>query len=139
MQVRASSSGGDSEWSALGTVRTNVPPPPPVAAEVTETSTTSVTFSWSAPTHDGPAITSYDLRYREGVTGEFRDGPQDVTDTNATIPGLHPDTEYEVQVRSSSAAGDSEWSALGAIRTNMLILYDLFSLSLDLDGSAKDQ
>ena len=104
-----------------------------------ETSSSSVTVSWTAPATDGDPITGYDLRYREGSEGDWTDGPQDVTDTSATIPGLHPDTEYEVQVRSNSAAGDGEWTALGATRTNMLILYDLFSLSLDLDGSAKDQ
>ena len=96
------------------------PPPPPAAADppmVTETSTTSVTVSWLAPTHEGPAITSYDLRYRPGSDGEFTDGPQDVTGTSATITGLSPDTAYEVQVRASSAAGDGEWSDPGLGRT----------------------
>ena len=98
------------------------PPPPPApsapdAPMVTETSTTSVTVSWEEPANDGPPITSYDLRYREGSDGEFTDGPKDVTDTSATIEGLSPDTAYEVQVRASSAAGDGEWSAAGLVRT----------------------
>ncbi len=139
VQVRASSAAGDGEWSAAGTVRTNAPPPPPVASEVTETSATSVTVSWSAPTDDGPPITGYDLRYREGSDGEFTDGPQDVKDTSATIEGLSPDTAYEVQVRASGTTGDGDWSALGVLRTDVLILYDLFSLSLDLDDSEGDQ
>ena len=140
VQVRASSAAGDGEWSALGLVRTNAPPPPaPAAPVVTETSASSVAVSWSAPTDDGSPITSYDLRYREGSDGAFTDGPQDVTDTSAIIEGLSPDTAYEVQVRASSAAGDGDWSALGVLRTAVLILYDLFSLSLDLDGSEGDQ
>ncbi len=140
VQVRASSAAGDGEWSALGLVRTNAPPPPvPDAPMVTETSATSVTVSWSAPTDDGPPITGYDLRYREGSDGEFTDGPQDVTDTSATIEGLSPDTAYEVQVRASSTTGDGDWSALGVLRTDVLILYDRFSLSLDLDDSEGDQ
>ncbi len=69
----------------------------------------------------------------------FTDGPQGVTDTSATIEGLSPDTAYEVQVRASSAAGDGDWSALGVLRTAVIILYDLFSLSLDLDDSEGDQ
>ena len=93
-----------------------------------------------APTNDdGPPITGYDVRYREGSEGEWKDGPQDVTDLSAIIEGLDPDTEYEVQIRSNSAAGDGDWLALGLVRTEVLVLYDLFSLSLDLDASEKDQ
>ena len=140
VQVRASSAAGDGKWSDPGLGRTRAPPPPaPAAPTVTETSTTSVTVSWSAPTDDGPPITSYDLRYRPGSDGEFTDGPQDVTGTSATITGLSPDTAYEVQVRASSAAGDGDWSAVGTVRTRVLILNDRFSLSLDLDGSEGDQ
>ena len=127
------------EWVALSTVRTNAPPPPPVAPAVTETSSSSLTVSWTAPTTDGDPITGYDLRYRVGSAGDWTDGPQDVTNTSATIEGLDPDTEYEVQVRTKSAAGDGEWTALGMVRTEILVLYDLFSLSLDLDSSDRDQ
>ena len=139
VQVRSSSSAGDSHWSAPSTVRTSTPPPVPVSPEVTKTSSSSVTVGWTAPTHDGPPITSYDLRYRTGGEGAFTDGPQDGAEMTATIDGLDPDTEYEVQVRSSSTAGDSEWSAVGTVRTSKLILYDLFSLSLDLGSSEQDQ
>ena len=44
-----------------------------------------------------------------------------------------------VHVRSSSTAGDSEWSTLATLRTAVLILHDLFSQSLDLDDSGGDQ
>ena len=79
------------------------------------------------------------MRYRVGNGADWTEGPHDIADTTATIVGLDPDTEYEVQVRSSSATGHSEWTVLGVVRTNILILYDLFSLSLDLNGSEKDQ
>ena len=139
VHVRSSGSSGDSEWVALSTVRTNAPPPPPVAPAVTETSSSSLTVSWTAPTTDGDPITGYDLRYRVGSDGDWTDGPQDVTNTSAAIEGLDPDTEYEVQVRTKSAAGDGEWTALRTVRTEILVLYDLFSLSLDLDSSDRDQ
>ena len=139
VQVRSSGSSGDSEWVALSTVRTNAPPPPPVAPAVTETSSSRLTVSWTAPTTEGDPITGYDLRYRVGSDGDWTDGPQDVTNTSAAIEGLDPDTEYEVQVRTKSAAGDGEWTALGMVRTEILVLYDLFSLSLDLDSSDRDQ
>ena len=52
-------------------------------------STTSVLVSWVAPSNTGrPSITSYDLQYREGNTGDFMDGPQNQTGTSATISGL---------------------------------------------------
>ena len=139
VQVRASSGAGESEWSAVSTIRTHALPPPPVAPVVTETSASSVRVSWTAPTHDGPPVTSYDLRYRQGGEGDWTEGPQDVTDTSVIVEGLHPDTEYEVQIRSSSARDDSKWTALGMVRTEILILYDLFALSLDLDASERDQ
>ncbi len=114
-------------------------PPPPDAPVMSEALATSVTVSWIVPDNDGPPITSYDLRYRQGTTGQFTDGPQDVTETSAIIEGLDPDTQYEVQVRSNSTAGDSRWITLGSDRTNVLVLYDRFCLSLDLDSTEKDQ
>ena len=139
VQVRANSAAGDSDWSTLSPVRTPLPPPPPVSPRVTETSSISLTVSWTAPTTHGDPVTGYDLRYRVGSDGDWTEGPQDVTDTSATIEGLDPDTEYEVQLHSNSAAGDGEWTALDIVRTNILILYDRFSLSLDLDSSDRDQ
>ena len=140
VQVRSSSSSLHSEWSALITTRTLAPPPPPVAPEVTETTPASVTVGWTAPPADaGLPVTGYDLRYRTGINGDWMAGPPDVTGTSAIITGLEPDTEYEIQVRSNSAAGDGEWTVLGTVRTEVLILYDLFSISLDLDPSEADQ
>ncbi len=139
VQVRSSGSSGDSEWVALSTVRTAAPPLPPVDPGVTERSSSSLTVGWTAPTAEGPPITGYDVRYRVGSDGAWTDGPQDMAGTSAIIEGLEPDTAYEVQVRSSSAAGNGEWAPLVMARTEVLILYDLFSVSLDLDSSAGHQ
>ena len=65
------------------------------------------------------------------------DGPQDVIGTSAIIMGLSPNTEYEVQVRASNAAGDGDWSPVGTVQT--AVQDDRFFLSLDLDGSEGDQ
>ena len=67
-------------------------------------------MSWTAPTNTGPDIDNYDLRYREGTTGSFTNGPQNVTDTSAAIGSLDAGTSYQVQVRATNAEGDSEWS-----------------------------
>ena len=99
-----------------------------------------MTIGWTAPAaDDGLPVTGYDVRYREGSEGEWKDGPRDVTEVSAIIEGLEPDTGYEVRVRSNSTAGDGDWLSLGSVRTDILVLYDLLSLSLDLDASEKDQ
>ena len=95
----------------------NEPPTAPAAPAVAgiSGSTTSLTVSWTAPTNTGkPAITSYDVQYRQGTTGAFTNGPQDATGTSATITGLMASTLYQVQVRATNAEGDSAWSASGS-------------------------
>ena len=92
----------------------NEPPDAPAAPSVTATSgsTMSLDVSWTAPRNTGrPAITNYDLRYRQGVTGNFFNGPQNVIGTSASIPGLAEGTGYEVQVLARNAEGDGSWSA----------------------------
>ena len=76
-------------------------------------STTGLDVSWQAP--GNTTIVSYDVQYREGDSGSFTDGPQDVTgtSTSTSIPGLMMNTSYQVQVRATSAAVVSEWSPNG--------------------------
>ena len=97
------------------------PPLPPAAPTVSATSgsRTSLDVNWTAPNNVGrPAITSYDLWYRQGTSGGWTNGPQNVTTTNATIGSLEEDTPYEVQVRATNNDGDSAWSTEGDGRTN---------------------
>ena len=75
---------------------------------------TSLDVSWTAPSNGGgPDITSYDLQYRIGDSGNFIAGPQNVTGTSMTITGLTEGTSYEVQVRATNDEGDSGWSDAG--------------------------
>ena len=92
------------------------PPRAPAAPGVAKVrgSVTSLKVSWRAPDNAGrPAIAHYDLRYRAGATGRWRNGPQGETGTSATIAGLVQNTEYQVQVRAANADGDGAWSAFG--------------------------
>ena len=97
------------------------PPPtpaPPVVSSVAN-SATSLSVSWTPPDNTGrPRITSYDLQYREGTSGPWTDGPQNVTGTSRTIPNLNSDTDYQVQVLARNAEGESGWSGPGSGRTN---------------------
>ena len=93
----------------------NEPPAAPAAPAVAGVSgsTTSLTVSWTAPANTGkPAIASYDIQYRQGTSGDFTNGPQDVNGTSATITSLVASTLYQVQVRATNDEGDSAWSAL---------------------------
>ncbi len=92
----------------------------PSAPSVFSGSTTSVNVMWNAPSNTGrPRITSYDLQYRQGTSGGWMNGPQNVISTSSTIMNLMEDTEYQVQVRASNADGDSSWSSPGTGRTNV--------------------
>ena len=71
------------------------PPSAPAAPTVSAVSgtTDSLSVSWTAPDNSGkPDIASYDLQYRKGTSGNWIDGPQDVTGTTTTISGLDADS-----------------------------------------------
>ena len=115
--------GTDSDTVAVTIDVTDVdePPVPPGAPAVAATSGTddSLDVAWTAPANAGkPAITSYDLHYRPGMSGNWIDGPQDVAVTSAAIPDLSPRTSYQVEVRATNAEGDSDWSSPGTGSTN---------------------
>ncbi len=97
------------------------PPSAPAAPTVSavDGSSDSLSVTWIAPPNAGkPAIDSYDLQYRKGTTGNFADGPQDVTGLTDTISGLDADSLYQVQVRATNNEGDSAWSSAGSGTTN---------------------
>ena len=83
-------------------------------------SSTSLEASWTEPgLNGGPAITGYELQYREGAAGTWEDFTHGDASTAATITGLTADTEYQVQVRAKNGEADSDWSdPSDAVRTN---------------------
>ena len=98
------------------------PPDRPAAPSVSSVdgNTTSLEVNWTAPSNTGPAIDDYDLRYREGTTGSWTAGPQNVSGTSETISGLTESTSYQVQVLARNAEGDSPWSLPGSGQTGAL-------------------
>ena len=119
--VKADDGNGGTDTVTVTITVTDVDEPPgqPAAPSVSATagSTTSLDVTWTAPTNTGPAIASYDLQYRAGTSGNFTNGPQNVTGTSAAIGSLAADTSYEVQVRATNAEGDGDWSVAGTGRT----------------------
>ena len=122
--LKADDDNGGTDTLAVTITITDVEEPPgrPAAPSVTavDGSPTSLSVNWTAPTNTGPAIDNYDLRYREGTSGSWTNGPQNQTGTSATIPGLTESTSYQVQVLARNAEGDSPWSPSGSGQTGAL-------------------
>ena len=123
---------------AITVTVTDVDEPPSAPATPTVSavsgSSDSLSVTWTAPDNSGkPDIDSYDLQYRKGTTGNFTNGPQDVTVTTTIIGALDADSLYQVQVRATNDEGDGEWSPPGS-GTPGVGMPLAITLSLDVDS-----
>ncbi len=132
--VTVSDRQGGTDATAVTINVTNVPEAPskPARPKVlpTQGSSRSLNVSWTAPDNTGPAITGYNLRYREGNSGRFRLISPTGTGTTYTLmpenlpatpdvdERLTPGKSYEVYVRAQNGESPSEWSAAGTGRTS---------------------
>ena len=120
--LKADDGNGGTDTATVNITLTDVAEPPgtPVAPSVSGTSgsNTSLTVNWSAPTNTGPDIDNYDLQYRQGTSGNFTNGPQNVNALTADIPNLSANTSYQVQVRATNNEGNSPWSPPGTGSTS---------------------
>ena len=89
-------------------------PPQPKAPRVTGVHG-SLTASWDL-VEINPKISSHDVRYRISFK-PFRNGPQGVTGTSATIENLNYQKNYQVSIRATNSLGDSPWSATTPVMT----------------------
>ena len=98
----------------------NEPPrvPEGVIAHAVPRTYDQIFVRWTAPGNTGrPDITGYDIRYNGGY---WRDGPQNVVGTSATISGLEDGKYYYVQVRAKNDEGNGPWSEKYPTYTNIL-------------------
>ena len=99
----------------------NENPGKPLAPTVSAATPYSLMVEWMEPENSGPAITDYDVQYREGDSGDgFTDAQHQGPAPTATLTGLMPDTVYEVQVRATNATGTGDWSESGEGKTKTL-------------------
>ena len=91
------------------------PPQAPAAPTVTGVpgSTSSIRVMWAAPQNMGPAVTGYDVQYRE-VGGGPRRLKHFGADRSTIITDLKAGTRYDVQVRARSDEGTGDWSRWGS-------------------------
>ncbi len=91
----------------------DVPEVPTFSGETAD----SLTVRWSEPDNTGPAITDYDVQYREKGTVRFTGALHEGPGRTLTLSDLNAGTVYEVQVRASNDEGTSDWSDPGEGRT----------------------
>ncbi len=115
VQVRATNSVGDSDWSdATSATPLGVPSKP--GAPTLVAGNTQISVTWTAPAANGALITDYDVRYKLSTAGSNAfvewNASDDSTTRSATITGLVNGQSYDVQVRAtnSASAGDGPWS-----------------------------
>ncbi len=122
--VTATSGAGEREKTTTQTITVTVTdvageaPGKPAAPTVAPASVSSLSVNWSAPANAGPAITDYDVQYREGTSGGWSDGGHAGTATTATLTGLAENTSYQVQVRATNDEGIGAWSDAGTGTTD---------------------
>ena len=95
-------------------------PSAPTVARNSATPTTKLDVSWTAPTMTGkPALSDYDVQYRQTGDSSWTDASFTGTGTSTTLSGLTAGKKYDVQVRATNAEGTSSWSSTGnAITTS---------------------
>ncbi len=118
VRVEVSSGAGARELEAEQTFTLRVtderePPGIPEAPTFSGETAESMTVNWSEPDNTGPAISDYDVQYREKGTGRFSDGQHEGPGLSLMLDDLEPGTVYEVQVRATNDEGTSNWSEPG--------------------------
>ena len=89
------------------------PPEVPEAPVISGETAESLKVSWSEPDNTGPAITDYDVQYREKNRGRFSPAQHQGPGRTVTLSDLNAGTVYEVQVRATNDEGMSDWSDAG--------------------------
>ena len=101
LYVRASNSGGTSDWSSTAATTLLATPSGLSAAAAS----TTITLSWSAVT----GATGYDVRL--GATGDVT---AVASGTSHTFSGLTADTAYTLYARARNSSGTSAWASVAA-------------------------
>ena len=105
--------GSDSIDVTIALTDVSEPPGAPAAPTIGTTTATSLVVNWLAPANTGPAITDYDVQYRQGTSGDWTDHEHTGTALTTTLTGLARNQSYQVQVRATNAEGTGGWSPSG--------------------------
>ena len=124
---RATNAGGNSAWTTVTLTTTPPELPPGLISNLRETSdtSTSISFSWNAPTTGG-SVTDYDIQYRLSGNSLRTWIPWSHIgiSRSATITGLTAGRTYQVRVKADGPGGEGTWSG-----------YVLMSTAIDAPGA----
>jgi hypothetical protein len=81
-------------------------PAQPTSVEATAVTSSSISISWARPTSGVTRITSWLIRRRIAGGGVWTNTTAVFSATTATITGLSPNTQYEIQVIGVNAQGN---------------------------------
>ena len=132
--------GADDATVTINVNDVNEPPRVPleVVAHAVPRSYDQLFARWTPPENAGrPDITGYDIQYGQGSQFfgfSWRDGPQNVDGTSATISGPSPYSHYHVRVRAKNDEGSGPWSEPYFTTTNILDFEVETSLPFIPDG-----
>ena len=116
--------GGSASIEVTIAVTDTAEPPDSPVVSISDGTRTSLVVGWDAPDNAGrPAVTDYDVEYREvtdPVSSWNSDADHDGTGLSITLTDLTPGTDYEVRVLARNHEGQSPWSnpAQGTTVTN---------------------
>ena len=110
VQVRATNSVGNSQWSNSRSATPAAQAPSKPVVPTLAVGNAQLTVSWVAPAANGALISDYDVRYRAGNSGSWTDANYNGTGTSTTISSLANGTGYQVQVRARNSVGWGGWS-----------------------------
>ena len=92
VEVRSGAAARELEAEQTFTIRVTderEPPEVPEAPVISGETAEGLTVSWNEPENTGPAITDYDVQYREKGTGRFSDGDQQGPGRTLTLSDLN--------------------------------------------------
>ena len=132
VEVSVKSGAGTRELEAVQTFIVRVtderePPEAPETPTFSGETADSLRVSWSEPDNTGPAITDYDVQYRESGPGGFTDADHQGPGRTLTLSDLEAGTLYQVQVRATNEEGTSGWSDAGEGMTVTLLTVEMAS------------
>ena len=111
-----------------------VPGRPGLLTAVSDTSGTSATVSWPAPSFGGDGgVTGYRVENRKDGTSTWTG--TDVATTSTTLTGLEPGAKYRLRVRAKNAHGSSSWRYGQFTASNQTPV--ISGVSSPLSGTAK--
>jgi len=108
-RVRASTTGGVGDWSAIASARPLGTPHAPVAEAAPAAG--SVLVSWAAPADRGSEVDGYRVEVRESGSSDWSLAGIS-TAPELLVTGLTDGTTYDFRVRATSAVGEGDWSAI---------------------------